>query len=225
MHRAAPDSDRVRPDERGSSGRKPTDIFGSAWRYAASAVAAFAVWVAMTASSGVTAKNVVDPRCEWFGEAPFCDGECPAGWTERKRNKRGDGNKCATGSKVYCCDFQERCVPERAPGWKPGTTRVTDEGIVECQECRRWGDDCRRGGEPRFNAVCAHYEWVPCGRAPARKDEPKGGRDIGLPLPAPDQPAAPEAPPPCKPPREMRNGYCVCPRGLMGEFCNSPDVR
>ena len=87
-------------------------------------------------------------------------------------------------------------MPEEAPGWQPGAQRTTDEGIIECQECDRWGDDCVRGGQPHFNTACAHYKWVPCGRAPAQF--PKDGKDIGQPILVPNQPAAP---PPCNPPK------------------------
>jgi hypothetical protein len=176
-----------------------------------------ALLIFVGALTGAEAKQVVNPRCEWFGTAPACDGECPAGWTEKKRNNHGDGAQCLSGSKVYCCDFQEYCVPEIAAGWKPGATRTTEEGIIECQECTRWGDDCKRDGPPRFNTVCAHYKWVACGRAPAKPSA--GGQDIGLPVQVPD---ATPAQPTCDPPHEMRNGVCACPVGLTGEFCNYP---
>lgn len=42
-------------------------------------------------------------NCRWFGTAPFCDGSCPPGYSQRMRDQRGDGKKCASGSKVYCC--------------------------------------------------------------------------------------------------------------------------
>lgn len=41
--------------------------------------------------------------CQWFGTAPFCDGECPVGWFEAMRNVSGDGNACRRGTKAYCC--------------------------------------------------------------------------------------------------------------------------
>ncbi len=44
------------------------------------------------------------PRnCKWFGTAPFCRGSCPPGYNQRIRSQRGDGKKCVSGSKVYCC--------------------------------------------------------------------------------------------------------------------------
>ena len=43
-----------------------------------------------------------DMTYKWYGTAPFCNGKCPAGWTEVSRDKSGDGNRCWTGSKAYC---------------------------------------------------------------------------------------------------------------------------
>jgi hypothetical protein len=42
-------------------------------------------------------------RCEWRGSAPFCGGECAADEREASRNDRGDGYRCVTGTKAYCC--------------------------------------------------------------------------------------------------------------------------
>lgn len=41
--------------------------------------------------------------CRWFGTAPFCSGSCPPGYHQKMRDRRGDGKKCVSGSKVYCC--------------------------------------------------------------------------------------------------------------------------
>ena len=41
--------------------------------------------------------------CKWYGTAPFCGGSCPLGQYQVLRSRRGDGKKCATGNKVYCC--------------------------------------------------------------------------------------------------------------------------
>lgn len=41
--------------------------------------------------------------CKWHGTAPVCKGSCPLGHHEKLRNVRGDGKKCASGSKAYCC--------------------------------------------------------------------------------------------------------------------------
>lgn len=45
-----------------------------------------------------------EERCEWFGDAPFCDGECPAKWIKKETSDWGDSkHKCRTGKKVKCC--------------------------------------------------------------------------------------------------------------------------
>ncbi len=178
-----------------------------------------ALVIAAAATFGAEAKMVVDPKCQWFGTRPLCAGKCPKDWTQKKRES------CTTGSRVYCCDFQEKCVPEVAAGWKPGATRTRDDGVIECQQCKRWGDDCRRGGHSRFNTACANYEWVPCGRGQAKPKKTTGGTDIGLPERVPESQPSQPAPPPCDPPKERYpNGACACPKGLTGEFCNFPVV-
>jgi hypothetical protein len=162
---------------------------------------------------------VVNAICQWFGKAPFCAGRCPNGWTEKRRSKTDNGQSCVTGSKAYCCDLQEHCVPESDPSWHPGAKRTRDDGIIECQVCTRWGDDCQRGGQPRFNTACAHYNWEACGRTQPKRST--GGHDIGYPIPAPG--GTPPAPPSCDPPHvRYPSGVCACPQGLTGEFCNYP---
>jgi len=49
-------------------------------------------------SGPAEAKRVTPAVCDWFGTAPLCAGECPAGWTQTKRS----GNDCVTGSKARC---------------------------------------------------------------------------------------------------------------------------
>lgn len=41
--------------------------------------------------------------CRWEGTAPACNGRCDAGFTLIKRDKAGNGKKCVTGTKAYCC--------------------------------------------------------------------------------------------------------------------------
>uniref|UniRef100_A0A6C0FBR8 Uncharacterized protein n=1 Tax=viral metagenome TaxID=1070528 RepID=A0A6C0FBR8_9ZZZZ len=38
----------------------------------------------------------------WYGEAPFCDGKCPDGYTECETSITGDGSECWSGHKVRC---------------------------------------------------------------------------------------------------------------------------
>ncbi|KAF8905724.1 hypothetical protein CPB84DRAFT_1771049, partial [Gymnopilus junonius] len=41
--------------------------------------------------------------CHWKGTAPFCEGSCEEGYTTERRDIFGDGHRCITGFKVYCC--------------------------------------------------------------------------------------------------------------------------
>ena len=41
--------------------------------------------------------------CLWEGRAPACNGECRPGYTLTRRDQEGDGKKCVTGTKAYCC--------------------------------------------------------------------------------------------------------------------------
>lgn len=48
-------------------------------------------------------QNLDDNNCYWSGKAPFCNGKCQNRYSVLKTDKYGDGKKCATGNKVYCC--------------------------------------------------------------------------------------------------------------------------
>jgi hypothetical protein len=177
----------------------------------------------MAMSPLVEAKRVVNATCQWFGTAPACDGECPAGWTEKRHSKTEGGQPCVFGSRVYCCDFQERCVPDYDRTWDPQAKRTRPDGVIECQSCKRYGEDCKfKGG---FNTACAYYEWVPCGKTtPPPQPEPADDGKVvpKTPILVPDpnpQPPPPE--PTCKRPQFMRqNGTCGCESGLTGENCD-----
>lgn len=47
--------------------------------------------------------NLASSECFWSGTAPFCEGECPPGFVERDRDEVGDGQRCWTGTKAFCC--------------------------------------------------------------------------------------------------------------------------
>ncbi|KYK58539.1 hypothetical protein DCS_05556 [Drechmeria coniospora] len=49
--------------------------------------------------------------CQWFGTAPFCDGTCPDGWRAHHGDPSGDGDKCLTGHKTYCCPLVRSLLP------------------------------------------------------------------------------------------------------------------
>ncbi|KAG1141979.1 hypothetical protein G6F37_007867 [Rhizopus arrhizus] len=64
----------------------------------------------------LTFLKLVNAKCEWFGTAPWCRGECPAGWkyidsgtyanhyADGTESPYGFGEECMIGKKVYCCD-------------------------------------------------------------------------------------------------------------------------
>jgi hypothetical protein len=53
--------------------------------------------------------------CHWEGTAPLCNGKCDAGYTQTKTSKTGDGKKCSTGHKVYCCFTSSIHIVGKAP--------------------------------------------------------------------------------------------------------------
>jgi hypothetical protein len=180
-------------------------------------------FVAAVSLPGPTqAKKVTPAVCNWYGTAPACDGECPAGWTEKRRSQRGDGEKCLSGSKVLCCDFQEYCVPDKpAAGWDPNARKVEDQVQVTltlCQVCTNWGDDCKGGN--RFQTICTSYRWETCGTktkplpdepSDVKRDCPPGYRVLAEP--------------------NKYGAYCeqipvdTCPSGLTGPNCDQVIVK
>lgn len=57
--------------------------------------------------------NTVKEECQWFGTAPYCNGQCPrgSGWYLAMQGSKGDGEECSWPTqKAYCCrhvDYQE----------------------------------------------------------------------------------------------------------------------
>lgn len=178
-------------------------------------------------ASDAEARREVSAVCKWFGTAPACSGSCPKGWTQTKVSKTGDGEKCFSGSKVHCCDFQEKCVPDYDPTFDPNAKRILSNRTVECQRCVQYGEDCKfRGG---FNTACRRYEWVACGKAPPPLTNPgqtghgsQGKKPIGSPILAPDpNPPAPSAPECKRPHITTASGKCICPAGTTGANCEN----
>ena len=54
-------------------------------------------------------------QCLWEGKAPACNGECRSGYTLTLRDKEGDGKKCLTGTKAYCCNTSDVIIRGTAP--------------------------------------------------------------------------------------------------------------
>jgi hypothetical protein len=51
-------------------------------------------------------------ECRWFGTAPLCDGECPAGWKLENLSGSGCiGTWGVSGTKAYCCKVEAACGP------------------------------------------------------------------------------------------------------------------
>ena len=62
-----------------------------------------------------SAAQAANSACRWEGTAPLCDGKCDPGYTQTKTSKTGDGKKCATGNKIYCCLTSSIHVVGKAP--------------------------------------------------------------------------------------------------------------
>lgn len=68
--------------------------------------------------------------CFWEGKAPICNGDCEPGYTLTKRDKQGDGDKCLTGTKAYCCKTSEIRIEGTAPLCN-GKCKVGEETLGE----------------------------------------------------------------------------------------------
>jgi len=64
--------------------------------------------------TGYSAQSIAE-TCIWEGKAPACNGDCRSGYTLAKRDKEGDGNKCVTGTKAYCCKTSDIIIRGTAP--------------------------------------------------------------------------------------------------------------
>jgi hypothetical protein len=82
-------------------------------------------------------------ECQWFGTAPLCDGECPAGWRIENYSGAGCvGTWGVSGTKAFCCKIKAPCGPRQygTPGCpypsfggcKPGETQGTILGRTVC---------------------------------------------------------------------------------------------
>jgi len=66
-------------------------------------------------------------ECRWFGTAPLCDGECPAGWKLENLSGSGCvGTWGVSGTKAYCCKVEAACGPG-----KYGTTSTLPQKPVK----------------------------------------------------------------------------------------------
>lgn len=78
----------------------------------------------------LTLAPAAQAKCVWEGKAPLCNGKCKTGFKYIRSDKSGNGDKCVTGSKAYCCPDTMVVVRGKAPfcngECKPGETRVGD---------------------------------------------------------------------------------------------------
>ena len=97
---------------------------GSVWPVAGVLLSIFAFMSAVALSAPASAQD----GCAWYGTAPFCDGECPAGTVYT-----GQRSACVTGSKLYCCPrkYLSSGINCKWVG-KPGSmVHVCDEAFIE----------------------------------------------------------------------------------------------
>lgn len=91
----------------------------------------------------------VPQTCRWFGTRPFCNGQCPSGWTYS-----GQRQSCTTGSRRFCCYRGTVPPPIRqggdlTPSPLPSPARYCTNN---CENCRRDGLRCRQRSQA--DAAC-----------------------------------------------------------------------
>lgn len=52
---------------------------------------------------GLQDGSTIQGHCYWDGTSPFCAGGCPQGYIDCRTDTWGDGARCWTGYKKYCC--------------------------------------------------------------------------------------------------------------------------
>ncbi|KAF5544861.1 hypothetical protein FNAPI_9300 [Fusarium napiforme] len=105
--------------------------------------------VAVTASALVPDKPVGASGCRWEGTAPYCDGECESGWSERGRSQCGDGSCCWTGSKALCCEDEDAAQKLVKQQDKVGASGCRWEGTAPY--C---AGECESGWSERGRSQC-----------------------------------------------------------------------
>ena len=95
------------------------------------------------------ADKAASDACHWEGTAPICSGKCAPGYTQTKTSKTGDGKKCSTGHKAYCCFTSAIHIVGKAPFCKGRCP--TGEETVGYQKQGENGNTCVTGSA----AICA----------------------------------------------------------------------
>ena len=66
-------------------------------------VALLPIFFGLVATATLASEAATNDDCHWVGTAPFCQGSCEDGYTTQKKDIWGDGRRCWTGLKAYCC--------------------------------------------------------------------------------------------------------------------------
>jgi hypothetical protein len=85
--------------------------------------------LAKVLTAAVLAAPALAAADTWRGTAPFCNGECLPGETEIRRDTRGNGAACWTGTKALCRNDQELCTPAQTQTSCFGFVLVCDDGF------------------------------------------------------------------------------------------------
>ncbi|VAX30100.1 hypothetical protein MNBD_NITROSPINAE05-238 [hydrothermal vent metagenome] len=117
----------------------------TAWKLYAIAIFSFAILL----TPGLSEQAEASETCLWEGKAPACNGSCRPGYTLIERSKRGDGKKCATGSKAKCCLSSSIIIRGSAPICN-GKCKLGEERLGDSKKTRK-GKKCRTGKA----AICA----------------------------------------------------------------------
>lgn len=88
--------------------------------------------------------------CRWFGTAPFCNGSCPVGYDHKLTSAKGDGKRCSSGSKVYCCKI--RRGQSAAPCLAYAARAIEQLKAAQNRGCPVYGAEWN----PNFDV---HFDW------------------------------------------------------------------
>lgn len=113
------------------------------------AIPLFLVIISIALIGGqMTALPSLAQSCGWYGTGPFCSGSCPGGMTQYQR---WDGG-CTTGSRAYCCRFQESKAERLTPAYctEFGTGPICDGSCPSgWTERGRPTDGCVKGSKAK----------------------------------------------------------------------------
>jgi len=92
----------------------------------------FGLQIAALAIASACTFTAVYARADtWRGTAPFCDGQCLAGETQKGVSDSGDGGYCITGHKVLCGNAAPTCPVRETNTACYGVVMICDNGFYE----------------------------------------------------------------------------------------------